>query len=148
LLEGTENDALCLVEDITERREQARVREKNVELEESSRAALEATRLKSEFLASMSHELRTPLNAIIGFSELLSDGLAGELTTKQREWLGHVVSSGQHLLKLINDVLDLAKIEAGKLELFPVEFPLREELEEVCSVARALAKERDITVAL
>jgi PAS domain S-box-containing protein len=130
------------------RLEQERVREKNRELEECNRLAQEASRLKSEFLANMSHELRTPLNAIVGFSEYLSDELAGPLNAKQLECLGHVLTSGRHLLRLINDVLDLAKVEAGKLELFPVEFELCELLEEVCSVARALAEEKEIAVAL
>ena len=147
LIEGSD-DAICLVEDITERREQERVREKNVELEESKRAALEASRLKSEFLASMSHELRTPLNAIIGFSELLADGIAGELSQKQAEYVGHVLVGGKHLLQLINDVLDLAKIESGKFELCPVEFQLQTELQDICSVARALGKKKRIAVSL
>lgn len=147
-LEGREDDAICLVEDVTERREQARLREKNVELEERSRAALEASRLKSEFLASMSHELRTPLNAIIGFSELLVDGTVGEVSAKQHECLTHVLTSGRHLLQLINDVLDLAKVESGKLDLFPVEFELPAELEELCSIARTLAQEKHIALRL
>jgi signal transduction histidine kinase/PAS domain-containing protein len=132
----------------TQRREQERVRDKNRELEESNRAIQEASRLKSEFLANMSHELRTPLNAIIGFSEFLSDGTAGPITEKQHECLSHVLTSGRHLLRLISDVLDLAKVESGKLDLFPVDFCLREELDEVCSVARALAQEKEIDVSL
>jgi len=130
----------------TEHREQARTREKNRELEERNRSTLEASRLKSEFLASMSHELRTPLNAILGFSEFLIDETPGPINTKQRECLDHVLTSGRHLLRLISEVLDLAKIEAGKLELYPVEFRLRDELAEVCSVAAALAQEKDISV--
>ena len=83
---------------------------RNIELEHSSR-------MKSEFLATMSHELRTPLNAIIGFSEAVKDGLAGPLNDIQKEYLGDIFNSGQHLLSLINDILDLSKIEAGMMTL-------------------------------
>jgi signal transduction histidine kinase/CheY-like chemotaxis protein len=88
----------------------AALAEKNHQLEESSR-------LKSEFLSNMSHELRTPLNAIIGFSEMMKDGLAGDMSPSQNTYVGHVFHSGQHLLSLINDILDLSKIEAGKVEI-------------------------------
>src|SRR5712692_5583917 len=88
-----------------------------------------ANRHKSEFLASMSHELRTPLNAIIGFSEVLLEKMFGELNEKQEEYLQDILSSGHHLLSLINDILDLSKVEAGKMELEPGVFNLRELLE-------------------
>jgi signal transduction histidine kinase len=88
-----------------------------------------ASRHKSEFLANMSHELRTPLNAIIGFSQVLREQMFGELNEKQAEYLDDILSSGQHLLNLINDILDLSKVEAGRMELQPSVFPLAEVLE-------------------
>ena len=86
-------------------------------LHSESEALRYASQMKSEFLASMSHELRTPLNAIIGFSEVIKDGIVGDITEQQRKYVSNIFDSGQHLLSLINDVLDLSKIEAGKMEL-------------------------------
>ncbi|MDB5884315.1 MAG: hybrid sensor histidine kinase/response regulator, partial [Polaromonas sp.] len=97
--------------DVTERKRFERaLQEKNIELEHASH-------MKSEFLATMSHELRTPLNAIIGFSEVLKDGLIGPMSDTQQEYIGDIFTSGQHLLSLINDILDLSKVEAGMMSL-------------------------------
>ena len=110
------------------------------------RAIQEASRLKSEFLANMSHELRTPLNAVIGFSEFLVDERPGPLNPKQKEYLQDILNSGRHLLQLINDVLDLSKVEAGKMDLFPETFVLPAAVEEVCSILSPLASKKNITV--
>jgi len=99
------------------------------ELIDKSGEVEEANRLKSEFLAHMSHELRTPLNAIIGFSELLIDGVLGKITQKQKKCLTDILASSQHLLSLINEVLDLSKIESGKTELRLTNFTLTDIIE-------------------
>jgi signal transduction histidine kinase len=87
------------------------------EIQEKSRQLEIANRHKSEFLANMSHELRTPLNAVIGFSEVLQQGMVGALNEKQGEYINYIHTSGSHLLSLINDILDLSKVEAGRMEL-------------------------------
>lgn len=104
----------------------------------------EANRLKSEFLANMSHELRTPLNGILGFSELLVDQRAGPLSDKQREYLGDIHECGQHLLQLINDVLDLSKVEAGKMEVWPERFAPLAAVSSVCGLVAPLARKKRI----
>jgi protein-histidine pros-kinase len=106
----------------------------------------EANRLKNVFLANMSHELRTPLNAIIGFSEFLIDEKAGPLSGRQKEYLTDVLSSGRHLLQLINDVLDLSKVEAGKIEIRAEPFSVRQAIEEVCTGTAAMAASKGIAV--
>jgi len=110
------------------------------ELEEASRRIQEADRLKSQFLANMSHELRTPMNSIIGFSEILIERLHGTIDPKHVVFLRHILTSGQHLLGIINDILDLSKIEAGKMEVFAEKFDVRPVIESVCTVMRGMAK--------
>src|SRR5262249_17738394 len=105
-----------------------------------------ASRHKSEFLANMSHELRTPLNAIIGFSEVLTERMFGELNEKQEEYLKDIYASGQHLLSLINDILDLSKIEAGRMELELADFSLPASLDNALILVRERASRRGITL--
>ncbi len=105
-----------------------------------------ANHAKSQFLANMSHELRTPLNAIIGFTEFLIDESCGPLLPDQKEYLGDVLSSSHHLLQLINDVLDLAKVEAGKMEMHPESFSVNNALEEVAAVISGIAQKKKIVI--
>jgi len=107
-----------------------------------------ANRHKSEFLANMSHELRTPLNAVIGFSEVLQERMFGELNEKQADYVNDIHSSGRHLLSLINDILDLSKIEAGRMELEPSEFHLTTMLETALTLVRERAQRHGIRLSL
>jgi signal transduction histidine kinase len=125
-----------------------RVADRTAELEEKSQQLEAANRHKSEFLASMSHELRTPLNAIIGFSDVLLERMFGELNEQQEDYLRDILASGQHLLALINDVLDLSKIEAGHMELEPSSFSLRETLESGLTMVRERAARHAIALEL
>jgi len=143
---GQRVGAVLMARDVTEQRAQEEIRRKSEELEEENLRIREADRLKSEFLANMSHELRTPLNAIIGFSEVLVDGKAGPVTPPQREYLNDVLTSGQHLLQLINDVLDLAKVESGKMEFEPETFFVKKAADEVCTVIVPVASKKKITI--
>jgi PAS domain S-box-containing protein len=123
-----------------------RLKQAEEEILRAKEAAVSANKAKSSFLANMSHELRTPLNAIIGFSELVKDESVGELNGKQKEYLGYVWESGKHLLSLINDVLDLSKVEAGKMELELVEFDLQELLKKSLAFISEKAMRQEITL--
>jgi signal transduction histidine kinase len=114
------------------------------ELRNLNERLAQASRAKSEFLASMSHELRTPLNAILGFTELMINNLYGEVPTSLREPLADVHANGQHLLRLINDVLDLSKIEAGRMELALGDYVVGDVLETVRASLRSLASEKGL----
>ncbi len=126
----------------------ANVNRMNDELQHLYRELEGASRHKSEFLANMSHELRTPLNAILGFSQVLREELFGELNEKQQEYLDDILSSGNHLLSLINDVLDLSKVEAGQIELEIAPFSLRDALERGVVMVRERASKDGVRLAL
>lgn len=121
-----------VIRDITERKRAERA------LLEAKAEAESANRAKSEFLANMSHELRTPLNSIIGFSEVLMNGMTGPLLPEQKEFANTIYESGQHLLSLINDILDLSKVEAGKTEFEPSEFSVKD----IVNISLVMFKER------
>ena len=116
------------------------------EIEEKSGQIEAANRHKSEFLANMSHELRTPLTAVIGFSEVLSQKVFGELNDKQNEYMDDIISSGRHLLSLINDILDLSKVEAGRMELDLTKFDLSNAIDNALILMRERAARHGITL--
>jgi len=116
------------------------------EIEDKGRQLENASQHKSEFLANMSRELRTPLNAIIGFSEVLAERMFGEVNDKQAEYLADILESGRHLLSLINDILDLSKIEAGRMELEANEFYLPSVIDNALTLVRERAQRHGITV--
>ena len=124
----------------------AEIRSKQAEAR--SEQSESANLAKNQFLANMSHELRTPLNGIIGFTEFLIDGHPGPLQPKQQEYLGDVLNCARHLLQLINDVLDLAKVDAGKMELHPELFGVYKAVEEVVTVIKAIAQKKHIVVGI
>ena len=122
------------------------LRATNAQLSDTNRELEEQSRFKSEFLANMSHELRTPLNAVIGFSEMLKDGMAGVMTERQRTFAGHIYKGGHHLLALINDILDLSKIEAGKVDIQLERVPIEATVGEALTMVAELARNRNVRV--
>ena len=126
---------ISAVRDISERRQQEEARSKGLQ---------ETNRLKSEFLTKMSHELRTPLNSVIGFTEFMLEERPGPLNAKQKEYLNDVLTSGKHLLNLINTILNLAKVEAGKIDLDPQEFDLKAAVQQVCSAFVPIALKKKV----
>ncbi|MDK2833095.1 MAG: hypothetical protein PWP63_182 [Methanolobus sp.] len=133
---------------VTEFRDITEQKQAEISLIEAKMMAEESNRIKSEFLANMSHELRTPLTAVIGFSDILSMQKFGELNSKQLEFTGHILNSGKHLLELINDILDLSKIEAGKMELYCEDFSVDTLLEEVQRTVYPLAARKNIELTI
>ncbi len=130
------------------KKSEEKIQQKNHELKQINDRLQKASESKSAFLANMSHELRTPLNAIIGFSEVLQDLAFGELNQKQLKYVGNIYSSGKHLLSLINDILDLSKIESGKLELQIEEFSIPQTIEGIIATVKGLATKKGITLDL
>ena len=139
---GKERIILLAIEDITARRQVENA------LQAAKQAVEAASRAKSEFLANMSHELRTPLNSIIGFSEILHDLTFGPLNPKQTRYVDNVLKAGQHLLSLINDILDLSKVEAGKMTVEARSIVVRPMLDNALLLVTELALKRGLTISV
>ncbi|HEX9391324.1 MAG TPA: PAS domain S-box protein [Usitatibacteraceae bacterium] len=142
--DGEPTHMLGIITDITQQKQAEIARHHAQRLEAENRQIQEASRLKSQFLANMSHELRTPLNAIIGFADLLHSGAVREESPKHHEFLGHIGTSGRHLLQLINDVLDLSKVESGKLEFYPELVNLHQLIKEVSGILHTSVTRKQI----
>jgi len=144
--DGAISGVVLVFRDQTEERNNERLRIRSIQLEAQTLRVQEASRLKSEFLANMSHELRTPLNAIIGFTQLIHDGDVAPDAPQHKEFLGDILASARHLLQLINDVLDLSKVEAGKLRFNPEPVDLSALVGGVVSILRTTAADKAIRV--
>jgi signal transduction histidine kinase len=144
--DGVSNGAWVSYRNVSLRRRLDEERARAAVLDLRGREARRANRLKSEFLANMSHELRTPLNAIIGFTDLMHKGKAGPVSARHQEYLGDVLTSSRHLLQLINEVLDLAKVESGKMDFRPEPVDLATLVNEVRDNLRGLAASKDLRV--
>ncbi|MEP7003802.1 MAG: ATP-binding protein [Chloroflexota bacterium] len=129
-------------------RQRAALADSNARIAETNLQLAHATEAKSQFLANMSHELRTPLNAIIGFADVLGQRMFGDLNVKQADYVNDIVGSGRHLLSLINDILDLAKVEAGRMVLEPTAFSLRESLGAGMTMVRERAADHRLALTL
>jgi two-component system cell cycle sensor histidine kinase PleC len=146
---GKERIILLAIEDITKRREIENGLEKaHEELKELAAELKRTAQVKSEFLANMSHELRTPLNSINGFSEVLSDETFGPLNEKQKKYVNNVLTSGKHLLLLINQILDMAKVEAGKMKLALSNFPMNSLLHEISLLVADMVSKKKLHMSL
>ncbi len=146
---GKDRTILLAIEDITERKEIEKGLEKaHKELEELAAELKRTTRAKSEFLANMSHELRTPLNSINGFSEILYDETFGALNEKQKKYVEYVLTSGKHLLLLINQILDMSKVEAGKMKLALSNLPMKSLLNEISLLVADMVSRKKLQMSL
>jgi len=144
---GTVVGASTIARDITQNKKlRDELEQKNRLLEEQYYVVQEANRLKSEFLANMSHELRTPLNAIIGFAQLMHDGKVGPVSGEHQEYLGDILNSGRRLLELINDVLNLARIESGKMEFVPDNVELSSLIDQVCMILKSATTNKRLRI--
>ena len=149
--ESTQKAVLNILEDFGSEKQRLEDTQRAVlnileDLDLEKRSAQEANRMKSEFLANMSHELRTPLNAIMGFAKLMAYGKVGPVSAQHQEFLEDILRSSNHLLQLINDVLDLAKVEAGKMEFHPEPIDLPQVVSEVRDILRAIAASKQIEI--
>jgi two-component system CheB/CheR fusion protein len=146
---GKEKIILLAIDDITERKEiERRLKKSYEDLKELTIELKRANQAKTEFLANMSHELRTPLNSIIGFSEVLYDETFGSLNEKQKKYVNNVLTSGKHLLLLINQILDMAKVESGKMKLVLSNFPMKNLLNEISLLVADMVSKKKIEMLL